>query len=386
MDELILYLKEIFEFEVVRRDKTSIVIRWEKINADKFQTITQKVLDKLSTTSTIKIYKLGTEQQYQVYRIFFVLDIDLDSEKLVELYKTELSVEDNQQESILDSLRISYSQLSDFLACHHKHYLGYTKKLKTYDSDTIHLIFGTHMHTTIEKFLKKELTREKALIYFSSCMLSPETRAKQPVKLIVRFRKQGIAILNEFFTKFAWDEIIIIENELELNEPIFNNFYFTGKVDFIYRYKNFIYIADFKTSTKEWDKWKFDNEYYGLQLKLYKWFYCQKMKIPYDNIRLAYVVLNRNDIEAPIKSLINIYEVPSTYGEIRKSYNILVDALKTIYSVELSGDYLRRTTGYNCNICEFNGGGHCEGNIGTKFYRDIKASILAPKEKTNEDK
>lgn len=286
----------------------------------------------------------------------------------------------------MEKLTISFSQLSDYLACHHKHYLGYTQKLKTYESDTIHLIFGTHIHSTIEKFLKKELTREKALIYFSSCMLSPEVRAKQPTELLVKFRKQGIKILNEFFTKFAWEEIIVIENELELNEPIFNNFYFTGKVDFIYRYKNFIYIADFKTSTKEWDKWKFDNEYYGLQLKLYKWFYCQKLKIPYDNIRLAYMVLNRNEEEEDVKSLINIYEVSSSYVEIRKSYNILIDALKTIYSVELNGDYLRKTIGYNCNVCEFNGSIHCAGNIGTKYYRDIKASINTPKEKIDADK
>lgn len=217
-------------------------------------------------------------------------------------------------------------------------------------------------------------------------MFSSESRAKQPVELLVKFRKQGIRALNEFFSKFAWGDIIVIENEMALNEPIFDNFFFVGKVDFIYRYKNFIYITDFKTTTNEWDKWKFDNEYYGLQLKLYKWFYCQKMKIPYDNIRLAYMVLNRNEEEKNVKSLINIYEVPSSYGEIRKSYNILTDALKTIYSNELSGDYLRKTIGYNCNICEFNGTRWCEGNINTKYYREIQKSVLPPKKEIDESK
>lgn len=275
----------------------------------------------------------------------------------------------------MEKITISYSQLSDYLTCHHKHYLGYGQKLKSYDSDTIHLIFGTHIHSTIEKFLKKELNKEQALIYFMNNMLSPETRAKQPTELLVKFKNQGIKILNEFFSKFAWNEIIIIENELELNEPIFQNFYFTGKVDFIYRYKSFIYIADFKTSTKEWDKWKFGDEYYGLQLKLYKWFYCQKMKIPYDNIRLAYMVLNRNEEEDNVKQLVNIYEVPSSYGEIRKSYNILIDALQTIYTPELSGDYLRKTKSWCCNVCEFNNTKYCEGNINTKYYKEIKKGV-----------
>jgi len=89
---------------------------------------------------------------------------------------------------------ISYSQLSDYLACHNKHYLGYSKKLKSFESDTIHLIFGTHIHSTIEKFLKKELTKEKALLYFVNSMLSPETRAKQSTELLVKF-KNGLALL-----------------------------------------------------------------------------------------------------------------------------------------------------------------------------------------------
>ena len=98
------------------------------------------------------------------------------------------------------------------------------------------------------------------------------------------------------------------------------------------------------------------------------------------------MVLNRNEDDDNVKSLINIYEVHSSYGEIRKSYNILIDALKTIYSVELNGDYLRKTIGYNCNVCEFNGSAHCAGNIGTKYFRDIKASLFAPKEKTDATK
>jgi len=285
----------------------------------------------------------------------------------------------------LEKIHISYSQLSDYLSCHNKHYLGYGKKLKTYESDTIHLIFGLHIHSTIELFLKKELSKNQALKYFNDKMLSPETLSKQPSELLIKFKNQGLRILNEFFNKFAWDSIIVLENELELDEPIFDRFTFSGKIDFIYRYKHYIYIADFKTSTKEWDKWKFNDEYYGLQLKLYKWFYCQKYNIPYDNIRLLYMVLNRNETDEKLPSLIQLHEVPSSYGEVKKAHNILVDALKTIYSAELNGDWLRKTIGYNCNICEFNGTEWCSGNIKTKFYRNIKG-IQSQKETNNEIK
>lgn len=90
MDDLIIYLKEQFEFEVVKKDKTSIVVRWEQSNADKFQKITKDILSELTTTSSIKIYRLGAEKQYQIYRLYFLLSTDLDSAKLKELYKIAL--------------------------------------------------------------------------------------------------------------------------------------------------------------------------------------------------------------------------------------------------------------------------------------------------------
>lgn len=92
MNELLFYLKEQFQFEVVKREKTYVTIRCEKVNADKFNDITQKVLKELTTTSQIKFYKLGMEKQYYVYKIYFVFDTSLDSEKLLELYKEQISV------------------------------------------------------------------------------------------------------------------------------------------------------------------------------------------------------------------------------------------------------------------------------------------------------
>lgn len=282
----------------------------------------------------------------------------------------------------MSKIKISYSQLNDFLSCHYKHYLGYGQKLKKYESDTIHLIFGNYIHSTIELFMKKELDKSSALIHFSNKMLQSDNIKRHGRELIMKFRNQGIKILNEFFNKYAWDSIIVIDNELELDELIYDNFFFVGKIDFIYRYKNFIYIADFKTSTDEWDEWKLKNEYLGLQLKLYKWFYCQKTKIPLDNIRLLYMVLNRNDDEKKVNSLIQIYEVPSTYGELKKAFNLLSSSVQIMHNPELIGDYLRKKIGYNCNICEFNKTEYCTGNKGTKFEKNKKQNQKDPNAET----
>lgn len=269
----------------------------------------------------------------------------------------------------LNKVHISFSELSEYLGCSFKHYLGYTKKLKK-DSDSIHLTFGKIIHSTIEKFLKKELTRNQAVMYFVSSLINTDTMKKYRLAELEKFKTQGLKILFELFNKYSWDKIVIIENEFSLYEPIFGNFYFKGFIDFIYKYGNYIYIADFKTTTKEWNHFKLEDKYYGLQLKLYKYFYAKKFNIPLDNIKLVYIVLNRNDDNEKLKSLIDVKNVPSSASDIKKAYSLLIEALNTIYG-NSNGNYLRQTIGFNCNICEFNGTEHCGGNIKTRFYRQI---------------
>lgn len=94
MNELLLYLKEQFQFEIVKKEKTFVTIRCEKADADRFNEVTQRVLKELTTTSQIKFYKLGMEKQYYVYKIYFVFDTSLDSEKLLELYKEQVTVDE----------------------------------------------------------------------------------------------------------------------------------------------------------------------------------------------------------------------------------------------------------------------------------------------------
>lgn len=88
MNELISYLKQHFDFEVVKKEKNVITVRWERENAYKFKSITEKVLSDSTTTPIIKFYKLGLEKQYYVYKIYFIFNTEFDSEKVLELYKS----------------------------------------------------------------------------------------------------------------------------------------------------------------------------------------------------------------------------------------------------------------------------------------------------------
>jgi len=89
MNNLIIYLKEHFQFEVVKKGNDFITVRWEKQTADKFKELTENALKDL-TTSTIKIYKLGTEQQYHVYKIYFMANTEFGMEKILEAYKSSI--------------------------------------------------------------------------------------------------------------------------------------------------------------------------------------------------------------------------------------------------------------------------------------------------------
>lgn len=266
-------------------------------------------------------------------------------------------------------LTISYSELAEFLGCNHKHYLGYTKKLKT-NAANIHLLFGTSMHSALELYFKKEVDRYSAISYFVAQFINTESIKKYDNAELIKFKNQGIKILTEIFQKYNWEKIEVLENELFIEENIFENYYLRGKIDFVYRYGNNIFITDFKTSTKEWDHYKYNDKYYGLQLKLYKYFYCQKYKIPLDNIRLVYIVLNRNDDNKSTK-YVDVVEVKHTSQDIIDAYSLLCNSLKIIYSKENFEKYLRKTIGYNCNFCEFNGA-DCSGNIGSRYFKNYK--------------
>lgn len=280
----------------------------------------------------------------------------------------------------MDKIHISYSQLTDYLSCNYKHYLGYAKKLKSNDPDNIHLIFGLAIHSSIELYLKKEVNTLGAYTHFVSAMINADTIKKYNNADLIKFKEQGLRILNELFTRFDWNEITVIGNEIDLYEPIFANFFFKAKIDFVYKHKNYIYITDWKTSTEPWNNYKFNDKHYGLQLKLYKYFFAVKNKIPFDQIKTLYFVLNRNESKSSVSNYVTMHEVKSDYKTLLESYQLLTDALKVMYYPEQMGEYLRQTIGWNCNICDFNGTEHCGGNKETKFYRDIKKNRKSKEE------
>jgi len=283
-----------------------------------------------------------------------------------------------------NEIHISWSEISDFLSCNYKHYLGYTKKLKT-SSDTINLIFGKVIHSVLESFLKKEIKSVELIKVFNSKFVTLENIKNYTPESVYKFQKQGISILTEIITKYSWDTIEVLHTELPLYEHIYLEFYFKGIIDLVYKHKGYYWIADWKTATNKWNDFKFRDEYYGWQLLYYKYFFHKKYKIPLEKIKTCFILLNRNDNEAPNVQKTVFLNVPSDSKRIEPAIRKLYEILNTIYS-QSNENCLRRTIGYNCNICEFNQSKHCSGNEKTEYSKKEKKKIVVEKATTIAEK
>ena len=211
---------------------------------------------------------------------------------------------------------VSFSQYSLFNQCPHQWYLKYVKKLRD-DKPSIHLVFGTSMHETLqlffdtmyrktlkkaeqldligdfkERFLRvyKETLEKNKGVHFSS---SEEMR---------EFFDDGVAIIDWFLKKRAkyfskkGTELIGIEIPLQTQAlKGIENVMMNGFIDFVLYDKvlNRYTIYDIKTSTRGWgDKEKKD------QIKIYDKSLTNLLKD-----KFKYFQLNLNSIFSRLDSL-----------------------------------------------------------------------------------
>jgi hypothetical protein len=215
---------------------------------------------------------------------------------------------------------VSFSQYSLFNQCPHQWYLKYVKKLKD-DKPSIHLIFGTSMHETLQLFFetmyKKTLKKaeeldligdfkERFLSEYKKSLSKNKGQHFSSSEEMREFYEDGIAILDWFRKKRSkyfsrkGTELIGIEIPLQtLANKEIKNVYFNGFVDFLLYDKvlNKYTIYDIKTSTRGWtDKEKKDQIKVN-QILLYKKFISQLKGIPEENIDVVFFIVKRKIIE-----------------------------------------------------------------------------------------
>lgn len=84
MENFLILLKERYKFEIVKNEEHSITIRGMKSNALKLANDLEKIKTE-NVIGNVKLYFMGSERQYEIYKLFLKKETSLDLEKLTTL-------------------------------------------------------------------------------------------------------------------------------------------------------------------------------------------------------------------------------------------------------------------------------------------------------------
>lgn len=217
---------------------------------------------------------------------------------------------------------ISYSQLEGFLSCPHKWKLHYIDKLR-FDDPSIHLIFGTAFHETIQQYVEtyfnstidaaNRLSTDTILmdnIYkeYTKMLQSNNNVHFSSVDELTEFANDGIAILN-WVKRHSGDYLnktkqYLVGTEIPIYFKLRENLYFNGYIDqgigFLNLPNNML-LWDYKTSTRGWGAYQKADKIKLLQLVLYKYFILKELNLDikkYEkNIDVEYFIVKRKLID-----------------------------------------------------------------------------------------
>lgn len=210
------------------------------------------------------------------------------------------------------SKSISFSQLSQYVTCPLRWDRAYLKKEAPF-VPSIHLIFGTAMHETIQEWLdilyntsvkaSEEMNFEEVLL---TKLKNEYTKSKEQFgsdfsnkNELAEFYYDGLAILDYlrkhrkqyFSSKGTW----LVGCEIPIKYYLTDTFYFQGYIDCLLYNEEFNEwkIIDFKTATKSWDAETKSDFTKISQVLLYKHFLAEQFKIDIDTISVEYMILKR---------------------------------------------------------------------------------------------
>lgn len=262
--------------------------------------------------------------------------------------------------SLVDALakkeHISFSEISTWLECRHRHLLQYLKQINL-DSASVHTEFGKVLHNLLEEYLKTRVLPDDLQPTYEELnkMLAEIGVTPEPDKFhdaIGPILEQIPAFLDETFP--GWE---FVDSEHRLYEPIEKtNWKFKGYIDGIIKvpydggYK--FWIIDWKTCESFWAPMKENDFKKQLQLVLYKLFWAAKTGVPLEDINCGFVLLRRKTTRNDANRC--------------KFIRVTVDEKKLQQGVTIIRDMTKRVSkGFfgknrdNCRWCVYKNTEHC---------------------------
>jgi len=282
-------------------------------------------------------------------------------------------------------VKVSYSQFTMWANCPKKWKLTYMDGHKE-DEPSIHLLFGTSMHETIQEWLKTLFTKSPmesdemdlgsflrdtmAREYKSLLETRPDLKKWITKSQMNEFYQDGMEILNELkksrvelFSTKKWKLFGI---ETKIYQPIleeFKSLKIVGYLDLVFEEieTGDILILDIKTSTNGWNSYQKADETKTAQLILYKHYFSQQFGIDLKKIDVKYLILKRKLNEGMMYNITRLQNFSPTNGgrTVKKTIKLFEDFVKEGFNTDGShrvDNSFPATAGYNnkqCKYCPF---------------------------------
>jgi len=274
---------------------------------------------------------------------------------------------------------VSYSQLSMFNECEKKWSLQYREGYKAFTS-SIHTIFGTAIHETIQHYLNimysksgAEADRQNIIEFFENKLRevyskeykkNKNTHFSDPSQ-IQEFYNDGVNILEYFKKKrskyFGKKNWVLVGCEIpitQITNSKYPNVVYQGHLDIVMynTLTNKFLIIDIKTSTNSWKDKDKKNENKTQQLVLYKTLFSKQYDIDVNDIDIEFFIVKRKIYENPEFHISRIqqFRPASGKGKQNKALDSLNNFIEKAFDSEgyKDNDYIP-TINNNCKYCPF---------------------------------
>jgi len=226
----------------------------------------------------------------------------------------ELKIKNYQKPEINHAFQrsVSYSQYSMWASCPHKWYLTYVENKQPYQA-SIHTVFGTAFHETIQDYITTMYTESGAaadkmdlVALFQSKFA--EVYAKEykaagshfsNAEEMGEFFDDAVAILT-FIKKnrnrlFTIRKMKLLGIELPLLLKVANNLFYKAFIDFALYDEDLdkYYIYDIKTSTRGWSDTDKRDDSKISQVLLYKQYFAQQFNVDVEKVEVEFFIVKR---------------------------------------------------------------------------------------------
>lgn len=272
----------------------------------------------------------------------------------------------------------SYSQLSTYLTCPHRWYLDKIEKHQVYEP-SIHTVFGTALHETIQKWLDILYTKtikEAQELDLEGLLLvrMKKTYKKERYRFnhtdfsnsnqLQEFFNQGKQIL-EFLVKkrsyyFYKKKVYLAGIETPLKYEVKPGVFFIGYIDLVFYDETLgeYTLIDIKTSTRGWNDYQKKDELKQYQLILYKYYFSKIFDIPLDKINIQFFICKREVPEFSEWTVkrVQIFEPASGKVKMGKAVRAVNEFVENVFDENgeyIKKEYTKNASEWNCRFCNY---------------------------------